>query len=288
MPWRASPGSRPARTGRQPGDDHVLRRLCCRRSQRRARQAAFQQQRDGLVTLLRGMQAHGAVAVPQPQRSRLTDGLAVQPFHLQHQVLAARVPRRCHPRAMPARLVRLACPQRPELAQLRHDLRQPRHPAPQLGRAISASRLGEVSGDRQASHAPSLPRAAGRPAHLPATGTGPARSAAMATSAAVTEPSGMSCQPPLMALATPAPRSGCTLRQYSATLALVSAVTSGALACPAMGDLGRSAAAGSSRRYRAGLSAGSIRRARPATVRAPRASSGQHRSWTLTLHSVTR
>ncbi len=43
-------------------------------------------------------------------------------------------------------------------------------------------------------------------------------------------------QPPLRSLPTRAPRSGCTFRQYSTTLAFVSLVTSGAPAWPAMFD----------------------------------------------------
>jgi hypothetical protein len=104
-----------------------------------------------------GRKAYRAVPVPAPQTGRLVPLVATgeaEPY-LEHQAGPGWIGDRCRPRALPARLERLADPQRPPASQAGHDLWQAGDP---IAHAFVAARgLGQIPRHSEGRHSKTLP-----------------------------------------------------------------------------------------------------------------------------------
>jgi hypothetical protein len=97
----------------QPGDDGVLLRLAAA-GQRRAGHAPLDEQGDGAVEVVRGVQMNGAVPGPGTQPVGLVRRLRVPPADLEHQPGTRRVPHGRDPSRLATGLKRLTGLDRPQ------------------------------------------------------------------------------------------------------------------------------------------------------------------------------
>lgn len=133
MPEAVSGLGMPPQAGQKGGDRGVLFRFGPR-CQRRAGHTALEQQGDGVVVFLAGVQLHGALALPPLETVGLVVRLRVAPHHLEHDRTESCAAGGGDPRGAAAGLIRLADLEGPSLAQSRHRSRQRLEPvAPALG-----------------------------------------------------------------------------------------------------------------------------------------------------------
>src|SRR5690348_10524863 len=103
-----------------------------------------------------GIKAHSAVSAPAPQPGRLVPLVAAREPEpdLEHQAGTRRIGGRRRPRALPARLKRLAHPQRPPPGQADHNLWKTGDP---IAHAFIAPRgLGQIPRHNEGRHSKTL------------------------------------------------------------------------------------------------------------------------------------